>query len=172
MASGATFLGIPGLAYTFGLSGMWIMFCYPLGAYTGVFICQKTVARAGETFGSRSIPEYLDRAAAESLAGAGDGFLADEHAGVGAKGIAEHDPHARQPEGVSQAGDAEEGRAAGHRRGEGEGEEPGAVGVPRGGEVIGAFDFALAEDAEPDHHAGVHDHEDPAVGLQTHDEAP
>ncbi len=59
VASGATFLGIPGLAYTFGLSGMWIMFCYPLGAYTGVLICQKTVARAGETFGSRSIPEYL-----------------------------------------------------------------------------------------------------------------
>ena len=59
VASGATFLGIPGLAYTFGLSAMWIMFCYPLGAYTGVLVCQRMVARAGETFGSRSIPEYL-----------------------------------------------------------------------------------------------------------------
>ena len=59
VASGATFLGIPGLAYTFGLSAMWIMFCYPLGAYSGVLICQRMIARAGETFGSRSIPEYL-----------------------------------------------------------------------------------------------------------------
>ncbi|MFL2769879.1 MAG: sodium:solute symporter [Rhodospirillaceae bacterium] len=59
VASGATFLGIPGLAYTFGLSAMWIMFCYPLGAYTGVLVCQRMIARAGETFGNRSIPEYL-----------------------------------------------------------------------------------------------------------------
>ncbi len=59
VASGATFLGIPGLAYTFGLSAMWIMFCYPLGAYTGVLVCQRMIAQAGETFGSRSIPEYL-----------------------------------------------------------------------------------------------------------------
>lgn len=59
VASGATFLGIPGLAYTFGLSAMWIMFCYPLGAYTGVLVCQRMIARAGDTFGSRSIPEYL-----------------------------------------------------------------------------------------------------------------
>ncbi len=59
VASGATFLGIPGLAYTFGLSAMWIMFCYPIGAYSGVLICQRMIARAGESFGSRSIPEYL-----------------------------------------------------------------------------------------------------------------
>lgn len=59
VASGATFLGIPGLAYTFGLSAMWIMFCYPIGAYSGVLICQRMIARAGENFGSRSIPEYL-----------------------------------------------------------------------------------------------------------------
>ena len=59
VASGATFLGIPGLAYTFGLSAMWIMFCYPLGAYTGVLVCQRMIAHAGETSGTRSIPEYL-----------------------------------------------------------------------------------------------------------------
>lgn len=59
VASGATFLGIPGLAYTFGLSAMWIMFCYPIGAYSGVLICQRMIARAGDSFGSRSIPEFL-----------------------------------------------------------------------------------------------------------------
>ena len=59
IASGATFLGIPGLAYTFGLSAMWIMFCYPIGVYTGVLLCQRMIAQTGKTFGSRSIPEYL-----------------------------------------------------------------------------------------------------------------
>ena len=58
-ASGATFLGIPALAYHFGLSNLWFMFLYPLGLYTGVLICQHAVAHAGTAFGSRSIPEYL-----------------------------------------------------------------------------------------------------------------
>ena len=59
VASGATFLGIPGLAYTNGLSAMWIMFLYVLGAYTGVLICQRTIARMGAEYGSRSIAEFL-----------------------------------------------------------------------------------------------------------------
>ena len=59
VASGATFLGIPGLAYANGLSGMWIMFLYVIGAYTGVWICQRTIAKAGEEYGSRSIAEFL-----------------------------------------------------------------------------------------------------------------
>tara|TARA_B110000438_G_C15787006_1_gene638878 strand:+ start:184 stop:1734 length:1551 start_codon:yes stop_codon:yes gene_type:complete len=58
-ASGATFLGIPALAYHFGLSTMWFMFVYPLGLYTGVLLCQHAVAHAGANFGARSIPEYL-----------------------------------------------------------------------------------------------------------------
>lgn len=58
-ASGATFLGMPALAYHFGLSNMWFMFLYPLGLYTGVLICQHAVAHAGTSFGARSIPEYL-----------------------------------------------------------------------------------------------------------------
>ncbi len=58
-ASGATFLGMPALAYHFGLSNLWFMFLYPLGLYTGVLICQHAIARAGTSFGARSIPEYL-----------------------------------------------------------------------------------------------------------------
>ena len=58
-ASGATFLGMPALAYHFGLSNMWFMFLYPLGLYTGVLICQHAIAHAGTSFGARSIPEYL-----------------------------------------------------------------------------------------------------------------
>ena len=58
-ASGATFLGLPGLTYHYGLSTLWIAFLYPLGIYTGIFICQRTIARYGNLAGVRSIPEYL-----------------------------------------------------------------------------------------------------------------
>ncbi len=58
-ASGATFLGMPALAYHYGLSNLWFMFLYPVGLYGGVMLCQHAVARAGNSFGARSIPEYL-----------------------------------------------------------------------------------------------------------------
>jgi len=58
-ASGATFLGVPGICYTYGLSGLWLAFVYPVGVYGGVLLCMRVVGRAGETMGSRSIPEFL-----------------------------------------------------------------------------------------------------------------
>lgn len=58
-ASGATFLGLPGLTYRYGLSTLWIAFLYPLGIYAGILICQKTIGRYGNLAGVRSIPEYL-----------------------------------------------------------------------------------------------------------------
>ncbi len=58
-ASGATFIGIPGIAYTTGLSAIWVLFLYPVGVYLGVWLCMKLVSRGGASFGSRSIPEYL-----------------------------------------------------------------------------------------------------------------
>lgn len=58
-ASGATFLGLPGLAYSAGLSALWYAFVYPLGVYTGVLVCLHGIRRAGASFGSRSMPEYL-----------------------------------------------------------------------------------------------------------------
>jgi len=58
-ASGATFLGLPGLTYTYGLSTLWIAFLYPLGLYTGIWICQRTIGRYGNLAGARSIPEFL-----------------------------------------------------------------------------------------------------------------
>lgn len=67
-ASGATFLGLPGLTYTYGMSTLWIAFCYPLGVYIGVLICQRTIGRYGNATGSRSIPEFLgERYASEAL---------------------------------------------------------------------------------------------------------
>jgi Na+/proline symporter len=58
-ASGATFLGLPGLTYQYGMSTLWIAFCYPLGIYIGVLICQRTIGRYGNEAGARSIPEFL-----------------------------------------------------------------------------------------------------------------
>jgi SSS family transporter len=67
-ASGATFLGLPALAYTSGMSVLWYAFVYPLGLYSGVLICLHGIRRAGESFGSRSMPEYLgDRYDSDAL---------------------------------------------------------------------------------------------------------
>lgn len=67
-ASGATFIGLPGIGYKQGLSSLWVFFLYPFAVYFGVIICMTVVARAGGTFGSRSIPEYLgDRYQSDNL---------------------------------------------------------------------------------------------------------
>jgi len=67
-ASGATFLGVPGLSYTLGASVLWIAFLYPVGIYFGVLICQRNIGRYGNASGSRSIPEYLgERYQSEAL---------------------------------------------------------------------------------------------------------
>lgn len=58
-ASGATFVGFPGLTYRAGFSGIWAVFLYPIGVYLGVLICLKAVSNSGHEFGNRSIPEYL-----------------------------------------------------------------------------------------------------------------
>ena len=58
-ASGATFLGGPGLAYSWGLATVWGNFLYPIGVYFGVLICMRLIASSGNRFGNRTIPEYL-----------------------------------------------------------------------------------------------------------------
>ena len=58
-ASGATFLGGPGLAYEFGTATIWSNFLYPVGVYFGVLISMRLIATSGNRFGNRSIPEYL-----------------------------------------------------------------------------------------------------------------
>lgn len=67
-ASGATFLGSPGLAYAWGLPSAWANFLYPMGVYFGVLISMRLIATAGNRFGNRSIPEYLgDRYQSEGI---------------------------------------------------------------------------------------------------------
>ena len=68
IASGATFLGLPGFAYTYGVSALWVGFIYPIGVYAGVLLCQRAVIRLGNQFGNRSIPEFLgDRYESEAI---------------------------------------------------------------------------------------------------------
>jgi Na+/proline symporter len=57
-ASGATFLGGPGLSYQYGTAVIWTAL-YPCGVYLGILICMKLVATAGHRFADRSIPEFL-----------------------------------------------------------------------------------------------------------------
>ncbi len=57
-ASGATFLGGPGLAYQYGTAVLWTIF-YPCGVYMGLLICLRLVGSAGNRFANRSIPEFL-----------------------------------------------------------------------------------------------------------------
>lgn len=59
VASGATFVGFPGIAYNAGTAAIWSVVLYPIGVYLGVLICLKLVSNSGHEFGSRSIPEYL-----------------------------------------------------------------------------------------------------------------
>lgn len=67
-ASGATFLGLPGIAYEVGVPGLSYAFLYPVGTYFGILLCMRVVQRSGEAFGNRSIPEYLgDRYGSEFL---------------------------------------------------------------------------------------------------------
>jgi Na+/proline symporter len=68
MASGATFLGLPALAYAIGLSALWIGLIYPIAIFGGLWLCRRVLTRAGHGFGSRSIPEFLgDRFQSEAL---------------------------------------------------------------------------------------------------------
>ena len=67
-ASGATFLGGPGLGYQWGFASQWGNFLYPIGVYFGVLISMRLIATTGNRFGNRSIPEYLgDRYQSEGI---------------------------------------------------------------------------------------------------------
>ena len=59
VASGSTFLGIPGLAYGAGFSALWYPILYPIGIYGGMLLAAKLVKEVGDKFGNRSIPEFV-----------------------------------------------------------------------------------------------------------------
>ncbi len=66
--SGATFLGMPGLSYTWGLTTLWGVFLGPAGLCLGMLLTMRLITNSGHRFGNRSIPEYLgDRYQSEGI---------------------------------------------------------------------------------------------------------
>lgn len=59
VASGSTFMGIPGMAYSTGFPALWYPAIYPLGIYIGLIISIKLIKRAGDRFRSNSLPEFM-----------------------------------------------------------------------------------------------------------------
>jgi SSS family transporter len=59
VASGSTFMGIPGLAYSKGFPALWYPAIYPIGIYLGLVLSVQLIKRAGDNFRSHSLPEFL-----------------------------------------------------------------------------------------------------------------
>jgi SSS family transporter len=59
IASGSTFMGIPGMAYSKGFPALWYPAIYPIGIYIGLILSVQLIKRAGDMFRSNSLPEFL-----------------------------------------------------------------------------------------------------------------
>ncbi len=58
-ASGSTFMGIPGMAYSMGFKALYYPMIYPIGIYLGSMILARRTKKMGDRLGSLSIPDYL-----------------------------------------------------------------------------------------------------------------
>ncbi|MGR9047594.1 sodium:solute symporter family protein [Halobacillus faecis] len=58
-ASGSTFMGIPGTAYTSGFPSLWYPIVYPIGIYGGMLLTGRIVKSMGDVFSNRTIPEIV-----------------------------------------------------------------------------------------------------------------
>lgn len=59
IASGSTFMGIPGLAYDIGTPSLWYPLLYPLATVLGMLLVARYIKKFGDKFGTRTIPEFL-----------------------------------------------------------------------------------------------------------------
>jgi Na+/proline symporter len=59
VASGVTFLGAPGLAYSQGFPTLWYSILYPPAIYLGMLMSARLVKTMGDRFGNRSIPDFV-----------------------------------------------------------------------------------------------------------------
>ncbi len=59
IASGSTFMGLPGLAYSKGFAAIWYPAIYPVGIYLGLILTIKVMRRVGDRFRSGSLPELM-----------------------------------------------------------------------------------------------------------------
>lgn len=59
VASGSTFMGMPGMAYGMGFKVGYYAILYPVGAYIGVMLVARITKKVGDRFGSQSVPDFL-----------------------------------------------------------------------------------------------------------------
>ncbi len=59
IASGATFMSLPGMAYSKGFPAIWYPAVYPIAIYLGMMLAVKLIKRAGDRFRSNSMPEFM-----------------------------------------------------------------------------------------------------------------
>lgn len=59
VASGSTFMGIPGMAYGMGFKAGYYAMIYPIGIYLGMMLVARITKMVGDRFGSQSVPDYL-----------------------------------------------------------------------------------------------------------------
>lgn len=59
MASGSTFMGMPGLAFNIGTPSLWYPLLYPVASVFGMLLVARYIKKFGDTFGTRTIPEFM-----------------------------------------------------------------------------------------------------------------
>ena len=59
VASGSTFMGIPGMAYGMGFKAGYYAMIYPIGIYGGMLLVARITKKVGDRFGSQSVPDFL-----------------------------------------------------------------------------------------------------------------
>ena len=59
VASGSTFMGIPGLAYAYGFKAGYYPMLYPIGIYIGTMLIARRMKRKGDRLGSQTMPDFL-----------------------------------------------------------------------------------------------------------------
>lgn len=59
VASGSTFMGIPGMAYGMGFKAGYYAMIYPIGIYFGMLFVARITKKVGDRFGSQSVPDFL-----------------------------------------------------------------------------------------------------------------
>jgi sodium/proline symporter len=59
VASGATFMSIPGLGYDMGFLAGYYAMIYPIGIFAGMLLVARVSKKVGDRFGSQSVPDYI-----------------------------------------------------------------------------------------------------------------
>lgn len=59
VASGSTFMGIPGMAYDMGFKAGYYAMIYPIGIYLGMLFVARITKKVGDRFNSQSVPDFL-----------------------------------------------------------------------------------------------------------------